>query len=249
MIWNVLSYPRAVIMAALYPVFLFLSSVTCILVNLIFNQRSFDDFVLKWWGRVSCAMFGVEVRVEGLENIPEGGAVFLFNHTSFFDIFALAGYLSFLRFGAKVELFRIPLFGRAMRRIGVIPIARNRREEVFRLYRESEARLKHGEKIALAPEGTRQTDGRKIGNFKSGPFIFAISAKVPVVPVVIQNASEILPKNSLFPNWGTWKREIVLTILPPVQTQNLDIEDRPILQGRVRDSMLEFIGERPMAFT
>jgi 1-acyl-sn-glycerol-3-phosphate acyltransferase len=230
MILKILSYPRALIMAVLYLPFLLLSSLVCLFVNLVFNRREFDDIVLCWWGRISCLMFGVAVKAEGLENIPPGGGVFIFNHTSFFDIFAMVGYLPSLRFGAKIELFSIPFFGRAMHRVGILPIARKNREQVFKVYKEAEARLHSGERIALAPEGTRQFREDRLGHFKAGPFVFAIGAQVPIVPVVIRNASHILPKNSFLPNLGTWSRHITLTVLPALDTKNLTVEDRPTLQ-------------------
>jgi 1-acyl-sn-glycerol-3-phosphate acyltransferase len=237
MIKKILSYPRGVIMAIIYPVFLVLISGYCVVLNLIFNSRKVDDRVARNWGRISLWMFGVDVEVTGLENIPPGGGVFLFNHSSFFDIFAMIGYIPSLRFGAKIELFKIPIFGWAMKRIGILPIARNKREDVFKVYKASEERLRAGERIALAPEGTRQESDDRLGRFKSGPFIFAISAHVPVIPVVIKNASQILPKGAFFPNLGTWKRHIKMHILPAIETSKLSIEQRPILQGKVLESM------------
>lgn len=233
---KLLSYPRSVLMVFIYPIYLLLVSMVTITVSVIFNRREFDDSVLKWWGRVSCKMFGVRVQVQGLENIPWGGGVYVFNHTSFFDIFAMAGHLPSVRFGAKIELFNIPFFGWAMQRLGVLPIARNKRDEVFKIYKEAERRLQAGEHIALAPEGTRQKE-EKLGKFKAGPFIFAINAKVPVIPIAIRNASSILPKHSIFPNFGTWSRNIELIILPAFDTKTLNVTDRPSLQEQVMASM------------
>ena len=123
-----------------------------------------------------------------------------------------------------------------MRRVGILPIARRNREEVFKIYKEAEARLQAGEHIALAPEGTRQTE-EKLGHFKAGPFVFAIRAQVPVIPIVIRRASQILPKHSYFPNFGTWSRDVWLKILPAIETKNLSVEDRPLLQGQVSELM------------
>lgn len=244
MILKVLSYPRGVVMAALYPIYLVIISAFCVLQNIIFNRRDFDDLVISYWGRISCRMFGVRVQVQGLDNIPSGGGVFLFNHASFFDVFAMIGYLPSLRFGAKVELFKIPFFGWAMQRVGMLPIARQNREEVFKIYQGAEDRLKNGERFALAPEGTRQPSEEKLGRFKAGPFVFAINAGVPLIPVVIKNASYILPKNALFPNLGTWQRDIILHVLPAIPTKNFHVDDRPVLQEKVQAAMQPFF-EKP----
>ncbi len=239
---QLLSYPRSILMATIYLPFLILMSGMCVLLNLIFNRRDVDGIVIRSWARLSCWMFGVKLDCVGLENIPHEGCLFVFNHTSFFDIFAMAALLPDFRFGAKIELFKIPVFGFAMRRIGILPIDRRNREGVFRVYREAQVRMRKGERFALAPEGTRQPK-EKLGAFKSGPFIFAINTGAPIVPVVVRNASQILPKHSVFPNFGTWSRTIHVRILPAIDTRTLTLEDRPILQERVRKEMLPFFIE------
>lgn len=230
------SYPRSLLAVIFYPIFLVLCSTVAVLVNILFSSRRLDDKVIAFWARSSCYLFGVDVVVRGYENIPAGGCLFLFNHASFFDIFAMHGWIPGLRFGAKIELFKIPVFGLAMKRVGVLPIARERREEVFRIYNEAQHRIENGERFALAPEGTRQTVER-LGSFKSGPFVFAINAKAPIVPVVIRNVVPILPKGGLLPNWGVWKRTVMMDILPPISTENVQLSERPRLQEKVRQEM------------
>lgn len=237
MILNLLSYPRSILMTLIYPVFLLITSGIGVVLNLLFNSRHIDNRVIKTWCRLTCWMFGVEVAVKGEENLKtQAGCLLLFNHTSFFDIFALHSYVSNLRFGAKIELFSIPIFGVAMRRTGVLPIARTKIEEVIKVYQDAEVRVRNGEKFALAPEGTRQ-DRETLGPFKSGPFIFAINSKAPVVPVIIRGASEVLDNHSLVPNLGRWKRTIRVEFLPAVDSTSYTIEQRGDLQRRVFDLM------------
>lgn len=236
---KVLSYPRSLVMALIYPAFLVFASCLSLVMNALLNNRRVDDAILAWWGSWSCRMFGVHIRVEGLENIPAGGFLYVFNHTSFFDIFAMVAVLPNVRFGAKIELFKIPAFGPAMRRLGVLPIDRGNKEQVFEIYRDAQDRMKNGERFALAPEGTRQTE-EKLGSFKAGPFVFAINTGAPIVPIVIRHASEILPKHHVLPNWGTWRREIIVRVLPPVDSTPYTISQRPLLQEKVRNAMLPY---------
>ncbi len=236
MFLKLLSYPRSLLALIIFPFHTMLCSLAMIVVNLTMKNRPLEDKIVVFWTSNACRMFGVKVEVKGLENRPSGGFLYVFNHTSFFDIFAMNGYLGSFRFGAKIELFKIPVFGPAMRRAGILPIARDRREEVFKVYRESEARIKAGERFALAPEGTRQKTER-LGPFKSGPFIFAINAHAPIVPVVIKGAAAILPKGHIIPNWGVWSRTVTLHVLPPVDPSEYTIETRPQLQERVRKMM------------
>lgn len=230
---------RSLVMTLLYPIVLVFFSALAILVNLVFNNRNWDDQIAILWGAVSCAMFSVKVRLRGQENIPTGGCIYLFNHTSFFDIFAMQATLRGFRFGAKIELFKIPVFGAAMRRMGALPIARERRDEVFKIYKMAESRIRNGEKFALAPEGTRQIE-EKLGAFKSGPFVFAINAKAPLVPVVIRGASKVLHKGKWFPNFDVWSREILIDVLPAVETVGYETKDRPILQEKIRNEMVPY---------
>jgi 1-acyl-sn-glycerol-3-phosphate acyltransferase len=227
---------RSIIMALLYPPVLVLCSIMVVTVNFLFNNKKWDDRVVQLWGQISCWMFGVKIKINGSENIPVGGCVYLFNHTSFFDVFAMQAALNGFRFGAKIELFKIPVFGFAMRRLGALPIARQNRDEVFKVYEAAQVRIHNGEKFALAPEGTRQEE-EKLGAFKAGPFVFAINAKAPLVPVVIRGAAAILPKGHWIPNGDVWTREIQIDVLAPVETENFNIKDRPVLQEIVRKEM------------
>lgn len=161
----------------------------------------------------------------------------MFNHSSFFDVFAMVTGIPSFRFGAKIELFSIPIFGAAMRRVGVLPIARQRREEVFKLYEGTVGRIRMGEKIALAPEGTRQADEKILGSFKAGPFVLAINSQCPVVPVIIRNAGSVLGKKSIIPNWRHWTQKIEIQILEPITTIGLSLDDRPLLQEKTRAIM------------
>jgi 1-acyl-sn-glycerol-3-phosphate acyltransferase len=223
-------------MILFFPIWTVMASISAILVNVIFNNRPMEDQVVYWWCRGVCKMFGVNVVVKGQENIPPGGFVYIFNHTSFFDIFAMSGYLGSFRFGAKIELFKIPFFGTAMRRAGILPIARHRRDEVFKVYQNAEARIKAGERFALAPEGTRQKD-EVLAPFKSGPFVFAINAKAPLVPVVVKGAAAAWPKYAWVPNLGKWSRTITLQILPPISSEGFSIQERPLLQEKAFKQM------------
>lgn len=237
MILKILSYPRSILATILLPIHTVFCSLLMIVATLVLNNRRIEDEIVYYWTRVICWMFGVKVKVVGIENRPRGGFIYVFNHSSFFDIFAMAAYLGSFRFGAKIELFKIPVFGWAMRRAGILPIAREKREEVFKVYREAEARIKAGERFALAPEGTRQPNEKVLGSFKSGPFIFAINAHAPLVPVIVKGASEVMPKGHFIPNWGRWDSTITLHVLPAVDTAPYTIEKRPQLQEEVRKMM------------
>lgn len=218
----------------------FFSSAVAILQNLIFNRRDFDDFIIKdFWAHTILKGCGVKVEVRGEDQLPEQGCLFLFNHTSYMDIVIVLGSLKVVpRFGAKIELFKIPVFGLAMKRVGMLPIARHRRETVLKIYKEAEERVAQGECFALAPEGTRQ-DTREIGRFKTGPFIFAIGAQMPIVPLVIAGAMDIQPKGQFLVNTKSWSAKVLMDVGKPIETKGLSQEDVADLQQRVRQQMVE----------
>ncbi|PIS11539.1 MAG: 1-acyl-sn-glycerol-3-phosphate acyltransferase [Bdellovibrio sp. CG10_big_fil_rev_8_21_14_0_10_47_8] len=207
-------------------------------------HRSIEDKIIGRWCRGVLAIFGVKVKTRGMDLIPSGACLFLFNHTSFFDIFSMAAVYPHFRFGAKIELFSIPFFGKAMERAGVLPIERARREKVFRVYSQAEERTARGEKFALAPEGSRNSEERLLP-FKSGPFIFAIDSKMPIVPVVIKGANEVLGKGQFLPNFKRWGGEISIEFLPAIPTKDFTQETRSELQQVTRKAMLPFFSGSP----
>lgn len=194
---------------------------------------------MRNWGRWSCFFFGIKVECRGLENIPKEGCLFLFNHASLYDIPIMYGWLKKdFRFGAKAELFKVPFFGGALRATGMLPIHRAKRGEVLKLYQESVERIDRGESFALAPEGTRQLQAA-IGEFKRGPFIFAVQAQAPLVPVVLSGTLEIIDKDGWLINRGRWNRKVCLEVLPPVSTKGCDQEQITQLQEVVREAMIK----------
>lgn len=187
------------------------------------------------WSKVVLWFYGVDVIHDGLDKIPaEGGAILLFNHQSHFDVPAVTAYSGrTLRYGAKIELFRIPFFGPAIRASGCLPIARDNRAEVLRIYDEAAARFKEGVVFALAPEGTRQAEP-VLGTFKKGPFIFAVKSKVPVVPVVIEGADRVLPKGAILVNLGRWRRTIRVRGLEAIYPLS-SADSEPLVNSAVID--------------
>lgn len=240
---NLLSYPRSFIALAVFPFYTLLWSTLGLLFNLTLNNRKLDDWVIRTWARHCCKLFGVQVKTSGLENIPTMGCVFLFNHTSFFDIFAMSSTLPSFRYGAKIELFSIPVFGVALRKTGALPIARQNKEEVFKIYKDAQERLIRGEKFALSPEGGRQAT-EVLAPFKAGPFIFAINAKAALVPVIIKGASEVLSNSAVVPNLGRWSRTITVQVLKEIDTSSYQIEERMQLQKLAYEQMKPYFSSK-----
>ncbi|HVK61355.1 MAG TPA: lysophospholipid acyltransferase family protein [Bdellovibrionales bacterium] len=198
------------------------------------------SWMARQWGRGLLFIFGIRIDVRGAENLPaKGGGIAVFNHQSHFDIpLIFAATDRQIRFGAKIELFKIPIFGPGMRAVGTLPIARDNRSEVMRIYKDAERAFQEDIIYVLAPEGTRQKEP-VIGRFKKGPFVFARNAGVPIVPVVIKGGYDVLPKSTVFVNVGEWHRTVKIEVLPSIPTAGLTPDQIEALLEKTRAQMVE----------
>ena len=137
------------------------------------------------------------------------------------------------RWLAKEELFRIPLFGLAMRRAGYIAVDRSNRRKSVESMKIAIERISQGTSVLIFPEGTRSPDG-SLGAFKTGSFTLALQAQVPIVPVAIHGSRDIMAKKSCWIRGGAIRVEI----LPAVPTKGRPTQDRQVLLEQVRADML-----------
>ena len=218
-----------------YPFFIGLVSFLTLLFFFSANQQ---DKVLVLWGKVSCKWFGIHLKIYGKEYPPSmGSCIYLFNHKSLVDIIILSGFLKYQsRFGAKKELFKIPLFGQALRAMGTLMIDRENRQKSIEAYQKGSNAISNGMRFVLSPEGGRQLASH-LQPFKSGPFIFAISNGIPLVPIVIKGADKVLPKGRLLPNVKQLKRTVEVHILEPISSKSFSFEQRHRLKEKVFEEM------------
>jgi 1-acyl-sn-glycerol-3-phosphate acyltransferase len=164
-------------------------------------------FLQRWWYSVCRCVCRLGVlllfryRVWGREKVPgRGGALLVSNHQSFFDpVLVAAGLPRQVHYMARESLFRIPLFGWLIRSLNAFPLRLGGGD--VRALREAVARLRRGELVLVFPEGTRTPDGR-IWPLRRGVGLVARQAQVPVVPVVIEGAFEVWPRQRLCPRPG-----------------------------------------------
>src|SRR5581483_12484486 len=163
--------------------------------------------LLRWKGilyvlghggvRLGASLAGIRIRVSGADRVPPGQAVvFCANHQSNVDppiLFqALHPRLHVL---FKAELKALPLLGRAFQVGGFVPIDRANREQAMAAIDQAAASLRSGNSFLTFPEGTRSRTGALLP-FKRGPFLMALKAQVPVVPVAVQGGTASMRKGS-----------------------------------------------------
>jgi putative phosphoserine phosphatase/1-acylglycerol-3-phosphate O-acyltransferase len=167
------------------------------------------------WGEVGTALAGVEVRVTGEEHLwSHRPAVFIFNHQSAIDMLLVCKLLKRDIVGiAKQEVLRNPIFGPAFALAGTVFIDRSNHALAIEAMKPAVDALREGLSIAIAPEGTRSATPR-LGRFKKGAFHLAMTAGVPVVPIVFRNSLDALPKHAMIVRPTT----VEAVIHPPVPT-------------------------------
>lgn len=186
------------------------------------GSGSLYDLVPRFWASTLMRAAGARLIVHHPERLVIGEPrVYIANHVSWFDVFALASVLRHYKFIAKAELERIPLFGRAVRAAGFIFIDRKNRKAAFAGYEEAAQRIRDGASVVVCPEGTR---GREyaLRPFKKGPFVLAVAAGVPIVPTLVYGAREVMPKGRMSVRSG----EVHIHFLEPVPTEGLTYDDR-----------------------
>jgi 1-acyl-sn-glycerol-3-phosphate acyltransferase len=192
------------------------------------------------WAKVALWICGVKVNVRGLENVDsEIPRVYVTNHQSYFDIFALFACLPVsFRFVLKQELMRIPIFGFAMKSAGHVALDRTDHRKAVKSMNEAAEKMKRGASMLIFPEGTRSEDGR-LQPFKNGGFRLALKAGFDVVPVTIINSRHIVPKGSLRINKGTFG----LNIGTPISIKDYSKKDVDRLMKVVREAIMNQMGE------
>jgi 1-acyl-sn-glycerol-3-phosphate acyltransferase len=203
----------------------------------VFDERAAYRVCLLWV-RINLAVYGVRVRAHRLAALdPSAPYVFMSNHRSQFDILAVVEALSDfqLRWVAKVELTRVPVFGWALKHTGHIIIDRSNRQQSVATLRAARSKMDDGVSVVIFPEGTRSAD-QALLPFKKGGFMLALETGIPIVPIAVRGSREILPRGS----WQPASGEIEVVVGAPIPVAGADRDE---LVDRVRAFILEQLGD------
>lgn len=205
----------------------------------LLGVREKPDGIYQWcmhaWCRAINWLSGVKLVVHGGERLSRTrGQVYIANHVSWYDIFAIAAVVPRYTWVAKAELRRLPLFGRAAQAAGIVFIDRDNKKAAFESYRMAAEQVKGGRSVIICPEGTRGRDYH-LRPFKKGPFVLAIASQADIIPTIVYGTREIMPKGSFRIRSGT----VHLHFLEPVSSQGYSYEDRTRLMEIVWDRMAD----------
>jgi 1-acyl-sn-glycerol-3-phosphate acyltransferase len=209
-----------------------LGSYVIVLASFSRNSRQIQP-LMRFWGFVFMKVAGVSWEVEGLEHLEPGRSYMLLsNHASNLDPpfhIAVVCKLLSVRFLAKAELFKIPLFAQAMRRVGIVETDRAAHAAAHRKINEQVAVvIEQGLSLIIYPEGTRSRDA-ELKPFKKGAFRIAIDNGLPVVPIATAGLDKAWPPGSKLVRGGHAR----LVIHEPIPTGHLGPNDISDLRDRV----------------
>jgi 1-acyl-sn-glycerol-3-phosphate acyltransferase len=172
----------------------------------------------------------VEVRrASGFD--PARTSFFMVNHVNLFDPFILYCAIPQLVRGWELEShFKIPAYGRLMKRFGNVPVPDARRaSDLKRMWRMTQQAIESGTSLIIFPEARRTRDGR-LGEFQDGGFRVAQQLGVPIVPVTLAGSYEHLRTG----HWMLRPVRIVVYLHDTIETKGLSKDDVPQLRDRVR---------------
>jgi 1-acyl-sn-glycerol-3-phosphate acyltransferase len=212
----------------------FVFGLTAILVSFFSKTGNSVHHVARMWGRSILWVSGLRVQVIGLENIDASrSAIYMSNHQSNFDIPVFFGALPIqFRWLAKAELFKIPIFGQGMRGAGYISVDRSDTKSAMRSLARAAQSVREGASVMIFPEGTRSHDGALLP-FKSGGFVLAVDAGVPIVPMAVHGTFDVMPKGRNLIR----RHAIRLVVAPPIDASAYTRKTKNELMERVRTAI------------
>ena len=190
------------------------------------------------WSKFTINVVGMDIRVEGRENIPDKTCLFVGNHTSILDIpvifYSLNKPVGFI---AKKEVLKIPILSYCLSKGKCIALDRQNPRDAVRMISEGVKNLKEGYSMMIFPEGTRSLDGKTLP-FKKGSMKLATKAKVPIVPVTIDASFTSFEENNKFK-----PSTITVTFHKAIETVNLTKDEEKTLSEDVRNIIIGSLRE------
>jgi 1-acyl-sn-glycerol-3-phosphate acyltransferase len=202
--------------------------VACVirLITLPFDKRIvINNLFSSFWASLYIWFMPLwTVKVKGRQKLNmKKSYVFVSNHQSQLDILVIYQLYFPMRWISKAAVFKLPFIGWNMLLNGYVKLKRGDKQSVYQMIEQCELLLEQNVSIMMFPEGTRSKTGI-VKPFKPGAFILAKKMKKPIVPLVINNSKNALPKYSLIFR-GRHKMELeVLDEIPYSRFEHLKIE-------------------------
>ena len=207
------------------------------------NRRRGVNFFTTAFPQLLLAINGVTLNVLGEQNLKKKRpAVFIFNHRNNFDPVIVGALVKDNWTGVgKKELANDPVVGTLGKLVDTVFIDREDPKAAVASLKEAEKLAQKGLSVVIAPEGTR-LDTRSVGSFKKGPFRLAMSAGVPIVPIVLRNAEAISARDSSTLHPGT----VDIVVYPPISVADWTLDDLTERIAEVRQLFVDTLENWPV---
>lgn len=209
---------------------------------LTFDRRGGMDLATSLFGRIGASLGNIHIGVIGEQNATRRPAVFFINHQSTLIDALVTSRVVQRGFTvvAKAEVQQVPVLGQLLSLADVAFVDRSSTSNAISAMASAVDKLRSGISIAMSPEGTRSLSPR-IGMFKKGGFHLARDAGVPIVPIVIRNAGEIMWRNAKVAQEGA----IEVVVHEPVHTANWTKADLDEWVPRMRQLYVDTLDDWP----
>lgn len=234
---------RAIIMARSLWATFWISSKVLLKNTFSTMTREWFDQQRIWWASRMLRYPQVSYTIHNPFNVeiePQRSYVVMSNHASHYDIPLL--FLAFpkgLRMIAKKELFKVPVWGAAMKAGEIMVVDRDDRRQAIRDLAIAKEKMATGIIPWIAPEGTRTRSGELLP-FKKGGFMIAMETGATIIPVGLKGSGAILPPD-------TWdfniKEHVDICIGKPIDTRDYTRKQRDELMQVVETSIRDLLGQ------
>ncbi|MGQ9619160.1 MAG: lysophospholipid acyltransferase family protein [Candidatus Aminicenantia bacterium] len=232
---------RSILILFIYSILTLVVGLPALLISFITGKKEFLFKIGKFGLALSKPLFGMRLKVYGMGKIDfKKTHIFMANHVSLIDAPLLFYIIPItVSIFPKKELFKIPVIGKGMERVGFIPVDRGDREKGrMAIEKGVEMIKKYGWSFLIFPEGTRSWNGNLLP-FKKGGFILSIKSGVPIVPITIKGTREMLPRGRFSLKSG----EVVVKFHDPVYPESDSIEGKESLLKKVREIFERELGK------
>lgn len=212
------------------------TSIVIVIALHLYPTENYGQKATIIWGRALLKLTGIDLTVQGLENLKPGQAyIFAANHQSQFDIFVLWACMPRKSYWLiKAELFSIPILTHALSSMGSLPIDRTNLQRSIASLNKAAEIARAGNSIVIFPEGTRNATGELLP-FKTGGFALAIKSGQPLIPVSISGTRFIQPRGVLRIHPGPVK----VVFGRPIETTPFAPNKKQALMKVVREAMAQ----------
>ncbi len=205
------------------------------------DKRRALNVMTENYPRFLLTVNGVTLNVHGREHLDTRPAVFIFNHRTNLDTVMVSALVGRDFTGvAKKELEKHPFVGPVGKVMDVAFVERGGRAQDIESLRRIEELTAKGLSIIIAPEGHR-FDTATVGPFKKGAFRMAMSAGLPIVPLIFRNAEDISGRNSTSFHAG----QVDVIIGAPIDTADWELRDLDAHIATVRQLYVDTLTDWP----